>query len=79
MKQCPACGSKELYEYKKFYSSWDGTSPELLPYLGGNFFSPAKMRPTVCLDCGHIGLFASEEARMNLKGSEHWKAIRQAR
>ncbi len=79
MKRCPACDSNELYEYKKYYSSSDGTSPELLPKLGANFFSAAKFRPTVCLDCGHIGLFASEDARMKLKASEHWRAIRQAR
>ena len=74
MKQCPVCNSNELYEYKKYYQYGAQMGEELLPKLAPvPFFSVAKIRPTVCLDCGHIALFASESARRKLKESEHWK------
>ena len=75
MKRCPACGSKEIYECKKYYR-YSGCGEEILPKLSANFFSGAKIRPTVCAECGHIGLFASEAARTKAKESEHWRPLR---
>ena len=80
MKHCPVCDSKELYEYKKYYQYGAGMGEEILPKLAPiPFFSVAKIRPTVCVNCGHIGLFASEAARAKLKESEHWKPISRER
>jgi DNA-directed RNA polymerase subunit RPC12/RpoP len=74
MKSCPACGSKELYEYKKFFQYGGQMGEELLPKIAPvRFLSVAKIRPTVCAECGHIALFASEDARKKLGKSEHWK------
>jgi hypothetical protein len=76
MKRCPACGSKELYECSKFYR-YSGCGEEVLPNLAPGFFSGGvKIRPTVCVDCGHIALFASEAARAKARESEHWKPVR---
>ena len=74
MKRCPVCGSKELYECKKFYR-YSGCGEAVLPNLAPNLFSGAKIRPTVCAECGHIGLFASQDARAKAKRSEHWRPI----
>ena len=69
MKPCPACGSSEIYRYADF--ALDGV--ELLPRLGG-IFTTARIRPSLCLACGHIQLFASEDARRKARASAHWKA-----
>jgi predicted RNA-binding Zn-ribbon protein involved in translation (DUF1610 family) len=76
MKRCPACGSKEIYRCEKD-CRYSGCGEELLPKLAPSVFSAgAKIRPTVCLDCGHIALFASEDARRKAKESEHWRPMR---
>ena len=77
MKRCPVCGSTELYECKKFYR-YSGCGEEVLPKLAPGLFSGAQIRPTVCVECGHIGLFASEAARRKATQSEHWKRIDRA-
>jgi hypothetical protein len=74
MKRCPACGSKEIYECDKHYR-YSGCGEEVLPKLSPNFFSGAKIRPTVCVECGHIALFASEAARAKAKQSQHWRPL----
>ena len=74
MKPCPVCGSNEIYQYEEYFS--DPSAPggaTLLPGLGG-FLSAAKICPSVCHSCGHVQIFASEEARKKLKTSKHWKA-----
>jgi hypothetical protein len=68
------CGSKEIYECTKFYR-YSGCGEEVLPGLAPGFFSGAKIRPTLCVECGHIGLFASAGARSKAKESAHWKPI----
>ena len=76
MKRCPVCGSKEIYECTKDYR-YSGCGEEVLPKLATGFFSlGAKIRPTVCVDCGHVALFASQAARAKAKESEHWKPLR---
>jgi predicted RNA-binding Zn-ribbon protein involved in translation (DUF1610 family) len=76
MKRCPVCGSKEIYECIQDYR-YSGMGEEVLPKLAPSFFSMgAKIRPTVCVECGHIALFASEDARRKATESKHWKAIR---
>jgi transcriptional regulator with XRE-family HTH domain len=75
MKLCPVCGSNELYEYDEYFS--DPSAPggaTLLPGLGG-ILSAARIRPSVCHGCGHVQIFASEEARKKLKTAKHWKAV----
>ena len=44
------------------------------PACGSEKMGPT-IHPTVCVDCGHIGLFASEDARSRAKASEHWRPI----
>jgi len=72
MKRCLACGSKQIYECDKDYR-YSGCGEEVLPKLSPNFFSGAKIRPTVCVECGYIALFASEAARAKAKQSQHWR------
>ena len=75
MKPCPVCGSNEIYQYKNYFPSPGGAcGEELLPGLGSLLFA-AKICPSVCHGCGHVRLFASEEARKKLKTSKHWKAV----
>jgi hypothetical protein len=74
MKRCPICGSKEIFECTKDYR-YSGCGEEVLPKLAPGLFTAAKIRPTVCVDCGHIGLFASEAARTKAKESAHWRPI----
>ena len=77
MKRCPACGSKEIYECRKPYR-YSGCGEELLPKLHPSFFSMGPtIHPTVCVDCGHIGLFASQDVRTRAKASEHWRPARE--
>ena len=73
MKPCPTCGSNEIYQYKDYFTYGLSSGEALLPGLG--LFSMAKIRPAVCVSCGHVRIFASEEARKKLKGSKHWKAV----
>ena len=74
MKRCTACGSKEIYECTKHYR-YSGCGEEVLPKLAPSFFSDVKIRPTVCAECGHIGLFASQDARTKAKASKHWSPV----
>jgi transcriptional regulator with XRE-family HTH domain len=67
-RRCPVCGSEEIYDYQVAYSY---ASEDPLPGLG-NMFLTAKIRPSLCLACGNIQFFASEEAR---KTAKHWKAV----
>jgi len=71
MKPCPVCSSSEIYQYKDYFMYGLSSGEALLPGLG--VFSMAKIRPSVCLSCGHVRIFASEEARKKLKASKHWK------
>ena len=71
MKTCPVCGSNEIYQYKDYFTYCVASGEALLPGLG--FFSMAKIRPSMCMSCGHVRIFASEEARKKLKASKHWK------
>ena len=75
MKPCPVCGSNEIFQYKDYFPNPGGAGGEtLLPGLG-SFASGADICPSVCHSCGHVGLFASEEARKKLKASKHWKLV----
>jgi transcriptional regulator with XRE-family HTH domain len=71
MKGCPSCGSNELYQYKKDFGD---TVETLLPKLG-SALAVARLRTTVCANCGYVQIFASEDARKKLKASTHWKAV----
>jgi predicted nucleic-acid-binding Zn-ribbon protein len=73
MKPCPECGSDKVYRYKKNVDALGGYGPDLLPKLSGGIFSPAKLLPVVCLDCGYMRLYASKEARYKLETSDHWQ------
>ena len=41
----------------------------------GRFFRFAKLDVVVCADCGHILMFADDEARSKLRDSESWKRV----
>jgi transcriptional regulator with XRE-family HTH domain len=73
MKPCPTCGSNEIYQYKDYFRFGLSAGEELVPGLG--MFSMAKIRPSVCVSCGHIRFFGSEETRAKIKASKHWKAV----
>ena len=69
--KCPSCDSTEIYRYKASFSlGWE----DLLPSLGGPFMG-AKIRPSLCLNCGYVMFFASEEARKKARGSNNWSAV----
>jgi transcriptional regulator with XRE-family HTH domain len=75
MKPCPVCRSNEIYQYDEYFadpSSVGGAT--LLPGLGKMIFA-AKICVTVCHDCGHLRMFASEEARKKVKTAKHWKRV----
>jgi transcriptional regulator with XRE-family HTH domain len=75
MKPCPVCGSNEIYQYEDYFSDPSGPGgATLLPGLGSVLWV-AKLCPSVCQSCGHVRIFASEEARKKLKTSKHWKAV----
>jgi len=71
MKPCQVCGSNEIYQYKEYFMYGLSAGEALLPGLG--VFSMARIRPSVCTDCGHVTIFTSEEARKKVKASKHWK------
>ena len=73
MKRCSVCDSNEIYQYKEYFMYGKSGGDGLLPNLGSNFLSFAKIRPSICASCGHVQIFASEEARKKLKASKHWK------
>jgi transcriptional regulator with XRE-family HTH domain len=76
MKPCPTCGSNEIYQYKEYFQGPGSSMGEtLLPGLASGFVIAAKICPTVCRSCGHVRLFASEEARKKLTTSKHWKPV----
>jgi hypothetical protein len=54
-------------------SAGGGDGVYLLPGLGG-FFLYATVDVVVCAFCGHVRLFASEDARGKLPGSD-WKKL----
>ncbi len=69
--KCPACDSAEIRRYKAGYSL---SSEDLLPGLG-NAFIGAKLRPSLCLSCGYVMLFTSEDARKKARESKDWKPV----
>lgn len=73
MKPCPVCGSNEIYQYKDYFRYGMGAGEELLPGLGA--FTMARIRPSVCVSCGYVRLFADEEARKKIKVSKHWQMV----
>ena len=75
MKPCPVCGSNEIYQYEKNFADTGGTGATLLPGLSSNIMFVAQIRTSVCHNCGHVRVFASEEARKKLKTSKHWKLV----
>lgn len=74
MKPCLICKSDEIYQYREYFQ-YSGFGEELLPKAAKGVFAVAKICPFVCVDCGHIRLMASSEARDNIAASKHWKKI----
>lgn len=74
MKACPACLSKDLYQYKNEIQ-YSGVGEELLPQLAKGKLTVAKIRPIVCADCGCVQLVASKQAREKMKTSEYWERL----
>lgn len=75
MKSCTECGSENTYRFKKYIDAEGGHGPDLLPKLAPSTFTSAKFVPVVCGDCGSVKFYASEEARIKLKNSEHWERV----
>ena len=74
MKPCSICQSDDIYKHEGEFE-FTGLSMELLPNLGASLFSTAKICPTICANCGHVQIFASQEVRTKMKNSKHWKKI----
>ncbi len=74
MTPCPACKSKEVYQYKDYINATT-IEGELLPKLASSMFSSAKIRPVVCGNCGLLRFFASNDALDKLKESKHWMRV----
>lgn len=74
MKICPTCKSGEIYQYRDYFQ-YSGVGEELLPKASKGIFSVAKICPFVCIECGHVRIMASSEARENIASSEHWVKI----
>lgn len=72
MSSCPVCKSSEIFQYKEYFQ-YSGVGEELLPKVGKGIFGVAKICPFVCIDCGHVRIMASSEAREKIEASEHWK------
>jgi len=72
MKTCPECNSSKVYQYKEEIESGGGYGPDLLPKAASGLFSIAKLLPVICVECGYMRLFASEEARKTVETSKHW-------
>ncbi|PCJ71065.1 MAG: hypothetical protein COA62_00065 [Rhodobiaceae bacterium] len=74
MQPCPECKSDNIFQYKKAFEL-PGAGGELLPKLGRNIFSLAKILPVVCGDCGFVRLFAAQGARDKLEASKAWERV----
>lgn len=72
-RPCPECGSADVYRYREPIDIGGGYGPVLLPKLNPGPLRIAKALPVVCRTCGYIRLFASEDARSRLEGSDHWQ------
>ena len=75
MKPCPVCGSEEIYQYENYFPNPGSAGGEtLLPGLG-TLFQVGKICPSVCHNCGHVRIFASEDVRKKLKTSKNWTLV----
>jgi predicted RNA-binding Zn-ribbon protein involved in translation (DUF1610 family) len=69
---CPQCGSNDVFRTEPM-GAGGGHAPNLLPGLG-KWYAAAKMAVVLCRSCGLIRLFASEEARRNLRSDrKKWR------
>ena len=75
MKACPECNSQNVRQYRRPVAASGGDGPDLLPDLSSSFFSTAKLLPTLCLDCGLIRFYASNEAREKASKAEFWNKV----
>lgn len=69
-KSCTNCGGDRLFTSK---ISTSGYMPLLFGL--GRFFSFAKLNVVVCADCGHLLMFADDDARSKLRDSQYWKRV----
>ncbi|MEZ5490264.1 MAG: hypothetical protein R3F50_08090 [Gammaproteobacteria bacterium] len=74
MKPCPECKSENISKYKKAIPSYGVGGPMMLPE-GGILDAPGTIIPVVCMDCGFIRYFASNESLVRLKKKKSWVAI----
>lgn len=74
MRLCPICQSDDIYEHAGDFE-FTGLNGELLPKLGKDFLSAAEIRPTVCANCGHVQIFASQAVRAKMKSSKEWQKV----
>ena len=75
MNPCPQCHSNQVFQYRKEVDAESGLRLDLLPKLAPHILATAKLRPTVCVECGLIRLYASKDARSRLGSSNHWELI----
>lgn len=75
MKPCPECNSDKVYRYKEYVDAEGPYGPSLLPRLASGIFSVSKFIPVVCVECGYLKLYASEEAISKIQTSKHWMKI----
>lgn len=75
MNTCQVCGSNEIYLHEDYFRDKGGTGETVLPGLGSNALFVAKIRTSVCQNCGLVRIFASEDARNKLATSKGWKRV----
>lgn len=69
-KQCPECGSRELFVHGGI-DARGGYGPDLLPGTS-KLFSSGKMRAVVCKGCGLVRYYAAQEALSRITGERGW-------
>ena len=72
-KDCPECGGANLFSQDGI-SVRGGYGPDLLPGAGSLFVS-AKVKAVVCVDCGLVRYFASQNDLRKIADSDKWRRL----
>jgi predicted nucleic-acid-binding Zn-ribbon protein len=70
MKECPECGSGELYVHGGILAR-GGYGPDLLPGTS-KLLSPAQLKCVVCKSCGLVRYYAGQEALARVGTQTGW-------
>jgi predicted nucleic-acid-binding Zn-ribbon protein len=70
LKQCPECGSGELFVHGGIQAR-GGYGPDLLPGTS-KLFSPAQMKAVVCKGCGLVRFYAGHDTLARVGTQTGW-------